>query len=829
MEDGPRRSSRLRKRTGFFSSTSSSTSSTLSPASSISTSTSSINKKRNRKDSKDNKGKEEDDDNNDEISSYNDNDEEEINKDNNGTFFKLPSNQSTLKDKHEIIDWSEWVAASATKNYMMDDGFLDVLACKSSAVIKADPNYSNEIAKMIRLTTNTSGFVPNLMQSGNLFETKVIQLIIKELGKENVLDIGGNHNARSTQKYHETIQALNDGIPCIYQGILRNYENKTYGVSDILIRSDWINKLLDVNALSPDEIHVSATNLKNPCKNSLRYKPSRMDGHDSTGSRVYKSSNRRNTKNNRNRNRKQNVPYHYIVVDIKYKTLPLRSDGIHLRNDSNMKAYKSQLWIYNDALSKIQGYSAPYAFILGSKWKYVSSNTTFEGNSCFNRLGRIDYDNLDNSYVQSTAKAVQWLNDVRLQGDKWDLSKYPLPRDELYPNMCNHHDYPYHGIKKTYAENNKDLTLIWNVGPKQRRIANAKGVYNWDDKKCTPQILGVNGKVRSKVIGRILEANHSEGRNIFPKYILHNFADWKNREGRKLELFVDFETTCSVFSEMEELPLNTGMALIFLIGVGYIHPESGEWVFNKFVVNKIDEEEEIRICNEFIEFINNLKKNFSSYISPDKNSKDSLILWHYSHAEPSFWRRAFERAYEKKNIGRKLKTVSENLDWTDLMKVFLLEPIGVKGCLSYNLKTLAKNFHQHGYIQTKWDSESNTADGADAAIFAYQASLECDKNGNSFANHSLTLDIIKYNEVDCKVLQEILYYLREHHISPSTSSFLSDDVGNNEVEDIDNEDNDNNKIFLYKKDNNPIKKRKILIEKEKEEEEEELSSLELFD
>jgi len=104
-------------------------------------------------------------------------------------------------------------------------------------------------------------------------------------------------------------------------------------VADILIRSDWINKFLDVNALSEKEMFVSAPELKNPMKNSRRFRKSRN----------------------------KNVRYHYVVIDIKYKTLPLRSDGVHLRNDANLKAYKSQLWIYTQALGKIQGYYPPYA------------------------------------------------------------------------------------------------------------------------------------------------------------------------------------------------------------------------------------------------------------------------------------------------------------------------------------------------------------------------------------------------------------------------------------------------------------------------------------
>ena len=111
------------------------------------------------------------------MSGYNQNSQKNENKEeNSGIFFELPPNQSTLQNPHEIIDWSEWVSASSTKNYIMEDGFLDLLANKSSAIIKANPNYSDEIAKMIRLTTNNSGFVPNLMQSGVVFETKIYQL-----------------------------------------------------------------------------------------------------------------------------------------------------------------------------------------------------------------------------------------------------------------------------------------------------------------------------------------------------------------------------------------------------------------------------------------------------------------------------------------------------------------------------------------------------------------------------------------------------------------------------------------------------------------------------
>lgn len=608
------------------------------------------------------------------------------------------------KEISNIPNWSDWIAATDTKNYLMDDGFLDLLQYKSANVIKESPQYAKEIGKMISSSTNVKGFVSSLLSYGNMFETKIISLLKKELGENNTIDIQGNHNARSEQKYKNTISAIQKGVPLIFQGILRNYENKTYGVSDIIIRSDWINKFLDVNALSREEISIPAPKLK------------------------------------------QN--YHYIIIDIKYKCLPLRSDGIHLRNDSNLKAYKSQLWVYNEALSKIQGYTSPYAFILGSKWKYTCKGNNFEGKSCFERLGKIDYINLDKSYIEKTELAINWLNDVKK--NDYDMSKYPLPRDEMYPNMCNRHDYPYHNIKKKFAENNNDITLLWNVGPKQRRIANSNGVWNWKDPNCTPENLGVTGKIKSKVIGRILEANHSEIRNIHPKYISHNYEDWKNTEGRNIELFVDFETTCSVFNGLDDLPNNYSHNLIFLIGAGYICPKTNKWIFKEFTVNQINESEENRICCEFVNFINQLAQTYQI--------KDSIPCYHYSSAEKTSWNNFLKR--NNKNY---------EIDWVDLLKVFLEEPIGVKGALNYSLKTIAKTFYNHGYIQTIWDNNLSCVDGADAAVGAFRANLECLQKGISFQKHDLTQDIIKYNEVDCKTLQEILFYLRENHVEEMES------------------------------------------------------------
>jgi len=608
----------------------------------------------------------------------------------------------------DIQDWNMWVAATATRNYLLDDGILDVLKTKASTLTRINTTYQDKYIKTIG-NFNPNNFVSSIMQQGVKFEKKVIRMIHKKIGKDKVINIGGDFNPRSQEKYLNTVQALNDGWPVIYQGVLRNYSNSTYGIPDLIVRSDYLHKLVKRVPIPKSQKKKKAPKLQ------------------------FKNSNK----------------YHYVIIDIKFKTLHLKSDGIHLRNDGPMKAYKSQLCVYNEALGFIQGYQPPATFIMGWKWKYVSKTIEFRGNNCFDRLGRIDYLKSDKEYVKKTSDAINWVLNVRKNSHKWDLSKTPLIHEELYPNMCNRYDHPYHKLKKKFAEDIDEISLVWRCGPKERRLAHKNKIYSWKDKRCTPDALGIGGKYTGKVVSRILEANRSTVQNIFPRYITNNFANWKNNN--QLEFFVDFETTCSVFNEFDNLPNVDGESLIFMIGVGYVN-SSGTWIFKDFTLDRLDVTGELKICSNFVEYINNVMLDHDCFEAP--------ALYHWSHAETTSWKRACERHIQSSYNWM-------NLNWVDLLKVFQTEPIGIKGCLNYGLKNVAKTFHKHGYIKTIWDSGSSCVDGADAAVCAYRVDKETRKRNVSFRSDPLAQEIIKYNEVDCKVLQEIIQYLRDCHIDPN--------------------------------------------------------------
>ncbi len=66
-----------------------------------------------------------------------------------------------------------------------------------------------------------------------------------------------------------------------------------------------------------------------------------------------------------------------------------------------------------------------------------------------------------------------------------------------------------------------------------------------------------------------------------------------------------------------------------------------------------------------------------------------------------------------------------------------------------------------GLIQTKW--ESGPVDGLGAMIGAWWCAQEAAKKNVTLPQIDLMKGIQEYNEVDCKVMMEIVRYLRKNH------------------------------------------------------------------
>ena len=66
--------------------------------------------------------------------------------------------------------------------------------------------------------------------------------------------------------------------------------------------------------------------------------------------------------------------------------------------------------------------------------------------------------------------------------------------------------------------------------------------------------------------------------------------------------------------------------------------------------------------------------------------------------------------------------------------------------------------HALGCIETDW--EAGPTDGLGAMVGAWSCALEAEERGCTLAETTLMQDIAVYNEVDCKVIMEIVNYLR---------------------------------------------------------------------
>ena len=608
-------------------------------------------------------------------------------------------------DEYEIIQlkkikknqddiWNEMIRATLVRNYMLNDPLIDWL--KEYKIHDLNDIPSNTPNSRAIIKSNQDPFTKCIMDAGNEFEEELIKILSKD---HKIVKVGDYILSRSTEKFQETIDLMKKGENIIYQAVLHNYEDKTFGMPDLLVRSDYINKLLGYQVITDEEAKIRSPTL--------------------------------------------NVPWHYKVIDIKHSTIPLKADGIHILNSESVPAYKGQLYIYTKDLNKVQGIKINKAFIWGKKYNWASKKIIFE--DFLKRLGVIDYDSVDSEYVTQTKNAIEWIKTMKNEGSSWTL--LPLPcRKELFPNMKNEKDGEYRKIKNMLNDEIKEITSIFYCGIKNREKAHLQQVFKWTDPRCNSKVLGFNEKGKiSNIVDNILDINRQTKDIIRPTLIKYDRPNWKTKDQNCIEFYLDFETLNSNFGSIikEGIISYDNNQFIFMIGVGY--ENNGKWIYETFVMNEKQEMSELSMVTEFINYISNVLKEFK---------KDKAIFYHWSHAEISaytnFKKRHFENNFSDKNFV-----------FYDLYKLFYDEPVVVKGALNFSLKSIAKALYKNDLIESSWDSSSPCSNGLTAMILANEIYEKvCKKTINNITHDPVMKEIIKYNEIDCKVMWEIHNLLR---------------------------------------------------------------------
>ena len=593
-------------------------------------------------------------------------------------------------------DWAEWVSATATRNYALNDPLLDWLALFGEGYgFKPDfllPTYDSR--------TDYSKFI---MAKGKKFEEAVVKHLETFIHIYKV--VTNPMQSHSLEAAERTFAAMQRGEPAISQAVLRDAESRTYGVADLLIRSDEMFKLF------PPSITAEESSV-----------PAQAFGDN---------------------------PWHYRIIDIKFTTLHFYSSGGLSDVAGSSWAYKIQVYIYNRILGRIQEYIPPASFLLGRGWQQKVNKETLRRANCMDRLGAVqqDYTSKSKGSIGSEADAaISWIRRLRSEGFTWSvLPKPSIP--ELWPNMSFTSDQPWHDSKQHISSELEDLTLLWKVGLKGRVEAHEANVFRWSDPKCSPSTVGVTGPKQASILDAILAVNRSQRNiNVLPKRVNAAASEW--REEGPLEFFVDFETVSNLDDDFTKIPEKGGQPLIFMIGCG--HTEQGKWTWQVFTANLLTESSETGIIDSWFNHMEEVKQR----ITP--NGSEPLVF-HWSPAEQS----TFEKAFNSANERHPEKSWSTP-NWFDFLdRVIQAEPVVVRGAFGFGLKALGVAMHNHGLIETKWDV--GPTDGLGAMVGAWWSSSESKRLDCQLSDIGIMKQIERYNEIDCKVMMEIIRYLRRFH------------------------------------------------------------------
>src|SRR5581483_6059547 len=157
-----------------------------------------------------------------------------------------------------------WIAPSSLHNYMLRDPICDWLDRFSHILKTQNPIFSSITYPTSTLNTitlsstnhvnHTSGdrFLDFLLDQGIKFEKKVISLI-KHNYPTNFIDISSDQTISLEERYQTTIESMINGIPIIYQGVLIDDKDKIRGIPDLLIRSDFLSKIVVSKYLTSKE------------------------------------------------------------------------------------------------------------------------------------------------------------------------------------------------------------------------------------------------------------------------------------------------------------------------------------------------------------------------------------------------------------------------------------------------------------------------------------------------------------------------------------------------------------------------------------------------
>jgi putative phage-type endonuclease len=490
---------------------------------------------------------------------------------------------------------------------------------------------------------------------------RLVYAHLKRLQSDYV-DINETHNGLESHNYKgfarwmliQTLTALQRKTPLIFNGVLYDIETGVVGHYDLIIRVDCFKRIF----------------VNRPLETSAQY----------------------------------------TFIQLKANHLHLSKDGLYLLNTTHGH---QNLKMENTHLHTIKGPEwTACSFVLGA----CTSNRKGQEFNAMRSLVIIDHIERDVDYLKKMEKCRVFLTELRTAGQNWSID--PPNRCELFPNMKNHHDSPWQTTKKQLATKNKEVTLVWQLGPKDRHSWTM-----WDEIK--PHRLDLNEHYLM-CVKSILKSN-KRGIVIHPNEI--------TIERQPIEFYVDFEFIGGIV-DLTNFPICQPMNYLYMIGCLSVNNMNGQKVYNNYLINRLNREQEhimiVRWLKDMLTF---------------NQQQHEMTIYHWGTAE-------------KTQIEKHLDPqISLDLQLIDVCRILNQAEMGFPWCFNYGLKDVASSLYRLGLIKTTWKEDGISGDKTVSIIL--EAEHSCQKGVcTRLCDITQTRELIDYNYVDCKSIEEIVDYLR---------------------------------------------------------------------
>jgi hypothetical protein len=591
----------------------------------------------------------------------------------------------------EDESWDLWIAATATRAFLLQDPILDWLD----------------------LHGRSQGHLPDHEQPGFDPRTDFLRFVADRATafRERVVDhlrslaevrtiCTGPQDARRRDAVERSFDAMRAGVEILDRPALWDAESRTYGIPDLLVRADVVPRLFPT-AIPPAEAAIPAPDL----------------GLDT----------------------------HYRAVGVEYATLELLKDGSLA---ASMLGDAARVWIHNRALGRLQGHRPSTAHLLGRSWEQDGMGA----NHAMSRLAPVPdaatFGRARTPLADRIADAFAWLRRLRAAGATW--CAVPIPTvPELHPNISNRRDQPWHRAKAAIADRIAELTRVAGVSAERRDRALTRGIFRSDDQRATAASMFARPGDTAGRVDAILRANRSpaDGRIVFPNRVTDRQDLW--RIPAPAEFHVGFESVGDLDDDFSTFPERGGRPLIFVVGCGWrTDPrEPSTWTFRRYAVDRLTAADEGRILDAWF-------ADMAATAAGQGVTLRDARVFHWSPADGPGLDGAFNAAAVRHG-----QRWPDPPQWIDLRKsVFMAQPVTVRGAHDFGLTAIAKAMHAAGRISTSRDA--GPTDGLGAMVGAWWCEAEAGRRGGSMRDLDLMREIAAHREVDCRVMTEILAWLR---------------------------------------------------------------------